>query len=143
MALVGTAPRTDDFGTDHPIARVADIGQVTFRKRGGEARPAGPAFEFVAGREQRKPAQPAGISAFALLVQEYSAEGRFGAMLEQDVPLIVGQVGGQLLKLVVRRTGEIELSCGNVIHGDSLRRKCRLGQARLQGSRQADLRALP
>jgi hypothetical protein len=58
--------------------------------------------------EQRKSAEPAGEDARPLLMQEGTAKRRFGAVLEQHVPLLVGEFGDELLELSVGGGSEIE-----------------------------------
>src|SRR4051812_49225836 len=119
MALVRSAARAHDLGPDHPVAVVADRRQVILGERRGEARPAGPALEFLPAVEQRQPAQPAGVNARPLLIEEHPAERRFGAMLEKHVPLLVGERGFELAALIVGWWGQIELDRRRVGHGGS------------------------
>ena len=71
----------------------------------GEARPAGAAFELGAAVEQRQAAQPAGVDARALLIEEDAAERRLGAVFQQDAPLLLAEVGDQRLELLLGRRG--------------------------------------
>src|SRR4029079_13487415 len=80
MALMRPAACADDLGADHPIAGVLDIFEVIGAERLGEARPTRSAFEFRAAFEQGNPAQPAREDAGTLLIEEYAAKRRFGAM---------------------------------------------------------------
>ena len=66
--------------------------------------------------EQRQAAQPAGEDARPLLVEEHSAERRFGAMLEKDVLFLIAEVGHQLLKLIVGRRSQVEGGFDRVGH---------------------------
>ena len=93
MTLVGAAACTDNFGPDHAVAAVANVLEMTFSERLGEARPAGPAFELGPAVEQRQPAQPAGEDARPFFVQEDAAERRLGAVFEKDVLLFLVEVG--------------------------------------------------
>jgi len=88
-----TAAGADDFRPDHPIARVADVPQVTFGEGLGEARPSGSAFELGSTVKQRQATQPAGENARPLFIQEHAAKGRFGAVLQQDMLLFIVEVG--------------------------------------------------
>src|SRR5438309_4612481 len=89
VALVRPAPCADDFRPAHAVARIADVFKVLLGERLSEARPSGAALELGPAVEQREPAQAAGENAGPLFVEEDAAEWRFGAMLEQNVPLLV------------------------------------------------------
>src|SRR2546423_3666693 len=102
MALVRSAARADDFRADHAVAGVADSFEMTLGKRRGEARPAGAALELGAAVKQGEAAQAAGEDARALLVEEDAAEGRLGAMFEQDVLFLIVEIGHEALKLFAR-----------------------------------------
>ena len=67
-----------------------------------------PLSNFVAGREQRQPAQPAGVHARALLIEKHAAERRFGAVLEQHVALVVVEVGDKCVQLLLAGRREVE-----------------------------------
>ena len=54
-----------------------------------------PLSKFGGGLEQRQPAQTAGINAAPFLREENPAEGRFGAVLEQDVLFVLAEIGDQ------------------------------------------------
>src|SRR5438477_1507923 len=102
MALVTAAAGADDLGSDHTVAGVADRLQMSLGERLGEARPTGAALELGAAMEQRQPAQATGEHARPLFVEEYAAERRLGAMLEQDALLLIAEVGDEALQLVLR-----------------------------------------
>src|SRR5205085_9644156 len=92
VPLVRAAPRADDFGPHHAEAGVADIFEMLGRKRRRKARPPSAAFEFRSAFEQRQSAQPAGVEAWALLIEKQAAERTLCAVLEQDVALFVAEV---------------------------------------------------
>jgi hypothetical protein len=81
---------------------------MTFGERLGEARPACAAVELGASVEERKAAQAARENARTLLVKEDAAKGRFGAMLQKDMPLLVAQIGDEMLELLFGGWSEIE-----------------------------------
>src|SRR5262249_52312328 len=64
---------------------------------------AGPRIELRTRTEQRQPAKPARVNAVLLVVEEDSAEGRFGAVLKQHVALVVAELGGDLTALLSGR----------------------------------------
>ena len=101
-------------------------------ERLGEARPAGAALELGAAVEQRQAAQAAGEHARPLLVEEYAAERRLGAMLEEDVLLLFGEVGDELLELLFRRRSKVESGVGGVGIESSLRVAPNMGMSDLR-----------
>ncbi len=78
VAKVAAALFAEYFGPDHPQFPVFALPDVIRRPR--EARPSGPGLELVIGFEKLGAARCAEISAFLLVVQELSAEGRFCAL---------------------------------------------------------------
>src|SRR6478672_9301992 len=121
VALVRAAAGADDLGPDHAVAGVADGREVPLSERLGKARPAGAALELGAAVEQRQAAQAAGEDARPFLVEEYAAERRLGAMLEEDVLLLFGEVGDELLELRVGGRSQVEGGVGGGGHRSSLR----------------------
>src|SRR6476619_1969345 len=89
VALVRAAAGADYLCPDHAIAGVANIFEMIGRERLGEAWPAGAALELGAPTKQGQAAEAASEDAGPLLVQEYPAKWRFGAMLEENMPLFV------------------------------------------------------
>src|SRR5580700_3703109 len=98
MAEMAAAAAAMHLGADHPVALVhRRLGRALDRIV--EARPAGAAFEFLVGHEQRLGAARADERAGALLVVERATAGRLGPMRahypvllrgEELVPLFVG-----------------------------------------------------
>ena len=108
MALVRPAPGAHDFRADHSVTVVADVFEVPLRERLGEAWPAGAALELRSALKKWQSAEPAREHSRALLLEENAAERRFGAMLEKNVLLLVGQIRDKRLELLFGRRREIE-----------------------------------
>src|SRR5690349_20027417 len=102
---------------------------MLFSERPREAWPAGAALELRAAVKERKSAQPASEGAGALLIEERSAEGRFRPVLKQYVALLLGQLGRQLLKLIIGGGRQIEARDGGG-HGSSLQSERKMGMRR-------------
>src|SRR5690349_19076690 len=100
MPLVSAAACANDLGASHAVAGVADVLQVIGRKWRGEAGPAGAALELLATVEQRQAAQAAGVDSFPLLIEENAAKGSLGAMFEEDVALLLGEIGLEVAALL-------------------------------------------
>src|SRR5438132_13924030 len=87
MSLVAAAARAANLGAPRAEAVINDQRQVFFGERRCEARPAGAAVEFLIRREQRESAQFAAIDAWLLVVEQDTAEGLLGAVVQQHVAL--------------------------------------------------------
>jgi hypothetical protein len=108
MALVRAAAGADDLGPHHAIAGVANGPKVPFGKGLGEAWPARSAFELGAAVKQRKTAQAAGEDSRTLLLKENATKRRLGAMVQQYVPLFVGEAGNEFTELFIGRRSHVE-----------------------------------
>src|SRR5438270_8638549 len=127
VALMRPAPCADDFRPAHAVARIADVFEMPLGERLSEARPSGAALELGPAVEQREAAQAAGENAEPLLVEEDATKRRFGAMLEQNVPFLIAEVGDELLELVVRGRRKVEGCRGGRGHWSSLRVALNMG----------------
>lgn len=99
VAEVTSAACTDLLHPEHSVAGVADPADMTLLEGPEKARPAGARIKFCAGLEKRQTAELAGVHAVLVVIEENTAEGSFGAMLEQHVPLFAGKTredGGTL-----------------------------------------------
>src|SRR5215510_12917320 len=94
---MAVAAATADLDPLHAIGAVAQIRDVVDVERLVERRPAGARLELRRGAKERKPAEPAGIHAGFLVVQQAAAEWGLGPMIEEDPPLLGGQAPGESL----------------------------------------------
>ncbi|KAG0756563.1 hypothetical protein G6F22_020255 [Rhizopus arrhizus] len=99
MAPLAATAGAGDLGADHAVAGIADFAHMRRVERGEEAGPAGAGIELGARAEQRQRTQPAAVDTLALVVEEDSAERRFGAVLQQHAALLAAEAGNQRLGL--------------------------------------------
>ena len=92
VALMAAASCTTDLDPSHTVTGVFDIRQMLLVEWSVKRRPPGSAVELVLRREQRQSAQPAGIRAVELIVEQRSAERSLGAMVEQYPILLFIQI---------------------------------------------------
>ena len=88
------------------------LGDVVGIERLEEARPAGARLELRVRLEQRQTAQPARVDAGLLVVEEQAAERALGALVQDDVALFGGEVGGERGDAVVGESGEVVSGAG-------------------------------
>src|SRR5579863_6904182 len=103
MALVAVAACAAGLDAHHAVARIADGADVRLVDRRVETWPAGAALELRLGAEQRQAAEPAAIDAIRLVVEQAAAEGRLGAVMQEDVALLGRQVRFEAPLLFGRR----------------------------------------
>ena len=121
MALMRAAAGAASLDADHAVADVAHCDDMGLVKRGPEARPAGAALELGLGPKQRQAAQAAAVDPVFLVAEEAAAERRLGAVMEQNVALLLAEVGFQARALGVAGRGQVEgRSLGAVGHVQSL-----------------------
>ena len=92
MAVAAGAAGLD---AHHAVTDVANSGDMLFGEGGEETGPACAALELGVSAEQRQGAESAAIDAVQLVIQKSAAEGRLGAMAQQHLRLIAGEVGFQ------------------------------------------------
>src|SRR3954463_238420 len=97
MALTAGAA---DLGADHAVAGIPHKPDVPPIKRVEEARPPGSGVELRSGAEQQQPTQAADVGAGRSRLVEHAAEWSLGAVLQNDLPLLLGQMGGKSLNLI-------------------------------------------
>lgn len=116
MSLMRTASGANDFRSDHAIAGVANVAEMIRGEGRSETRPSSATLELRTRPEQWQAAQPARINSLPLLGEENSAKRRFRPMLEQNLPLVLAKIPGQLPQLLLARRCQIELQVSDVAH---------------------------
>src|SRR5688572_32778208 len=94
---MGAAFVAGDFGAPHHEAMVVLGGDVFFRHRRPEARPAGAGVKLGIGAEQLVAAAGAAVHAFVVMVPILAGKSALGALLPADLKLLVGQLLAPLL----------------------------------------------
>src|SRR5882724_8264688 len=89
---VAVAAPATDLDALHAIRAVAQERQVIGVVRLVERRPAGAGLELGRRPKERQPAQPAPVHTLVFVVQKAAAERRLGAVVEEDPPLLGGEV---------------------------------------------------
>lgn len=108
VALMTVAARAAGLHPHHAVADIAHQFDVGFVERREKARPTGARFKLGLGVKQRQPAQAAGIDAGFLVAEQSAAEGRLGAVAQQDLGFLTGQGGFQFGALGLRGRRQIE-----------------------------------
>src|SRR5665647_2688187 len=91
VAEMTAAAAAVNFGPQHPEGAVFGLADGVL-ERLIETRPAGAAFEFSLGGEQRQIAAGAGEDALAMLLEQRARARAFGAFLAQDLVLLRRQL---------------------------------------------------
>ncbi len=73
---------------------------MIFVKGRMERRPAGARFELVLRGKERQPAEAAGVGAVLFVVEQSSAEWRFGALVEQNAVFFFIQICREALNVL-------------------------------------------
>ena len=113
MALVAVATPAAGLGAHHAVGDVADAPDVRLVIGRPEGGPTGAALELGLVQEQRQAAKAAAVDAVVLLVEQAATERGLGAVLEDDLPFLLGQVSGEDLLLLT--SGSLAVGAGIVV----------------------------
>jgi hypothetical protein len=113
MAEVAAAACADFFHPDHSIAGVANAFDVRLIVGFEETGPTGARVKLRVGAEQWQAAEAAAVSAVLFVIEEDTAEGSFGPVLQKNAPLIRVKTGADVTPLGISRRGQVK--CSHVI----------------------------
>src|SRR5262249_19027763 len=116
VAEVSAAAGAEDLGALHAVGAVGVLVDVGGVKGLEEAGPAGAGVELGVALEERQAAEAADVDAVELVVGEVAAEGRLGALGEDDLGLVGGELLGELLDLGAGEGGDV-VGGGGVARG--------------------------